>query len=152
MFTNRRIYASLCPYVLRPSKPSWVRIISLYPWTSKTSGRGSCTSIAEHYQIPLLQKHSSLCPYEGLRPSKPPWVRVIFLYWWTSTTCGCAYWTSNVRDVAWHSEISRECDVLPLFTRSKPLWTSVNHSENKTIDMNKKCFKCDFTYSVKFVQ
>ena len=42
---------------------------------------------------------------------------------------GHADWTSNVQDVVWLSEISWECDVLAMFTWSKPLQISVNHKE-----------------------
>ena len=70
---NGEICSRIEGYVARSASMGggWVRIISLYPRISKTFGRGACTSNAEHYQIRLLQKHTSLCPYGGLSP-KPP--------------------------------------------------------------------------------
>ena len=76
--TNGGIYTLLCPYrgvgATQPSpKPSWVRIIALYLWTSKKCGCGAHTSNADHYHIQLLQKRTSLCPYGGAPPSQTLW-------------------------------------------------------------------------------
>ena len=82
------VYTLFCPCGgLHPSKPPWIRIISLYPWTSNSCGRGACTSNTIKYDcyrnIPRSAPMGRLSnpPGLGLYPSIPePQRRVTVLH------------------------------------------------------------------------
>ena len=59
----------------------------------------------------------------------------------------CVVIVPQMREMLRDFEISRECNVLLLFTWCKPLQKSVNHHENWKNKLKKKCIKCDFMHN-----